>query len=171
MHFKLPRPGKNNALVGLSKTIDNDNKNKDDIEDAEEAEAEADGGRAKSLPLKVELVAFFNAVSTQYLLSSLSINISLSLLPSPPRLAITFGSAQDDGKLLTVKGLHIAIGLNGAISVVAKKGEVSEQSTEEKERANKVLKISESLGVLVAWIDGAGKEATRASFQDIYSDD
>lgn len=151
---------KNNALVALSKTIDNDNKEEEDMEDAEEAEAEADGARAESLTLEEELAALLNAVPTQSSLPSLLIDIDLSLLPSPPRLAIIFGSAQD-GRPSTVKGLHIAIGLNGAISVLAEDGEVSEQAREEMERARRVLEISESLGVLVAWMHGAGKEAQR----------
>lgn len=151
---------KNNALVALSKTIDNDNKEEEeeDMEDAEEAEA--DGARAESLTLEEELAALLNAVPTQSSIPSLLIDIDLSLLPSPPRLAIIFGSAQD-GRPTTVKGLHIAIGLNGAISVLAEDGEVSEQAREEMERARRVLEISESLGVLVAWMHGAGKEAQR----------
>lgn len=156
-----PQPtasGENNALVALSKTIDNDNKEEEDMEDAEEAEA--DGARAESLTLEEELVALLNAVPTQSSLPSLPIDIGLSLSPSPPRLAIIFGSAQD-GRPTTVKGLHIAIGLNGTISVLAEEGEVSEQAREEMERARRVLEISESLGVLVAWMHGAGKEAQR----------
>lgn len=148
----------NNPVVGLGKTIDSDNKAEEDIEDAEEAET--DGALAKSLTLEEELAALLNAVPTQSPLPSLPIDIGLSLSPSPPRLAIILGPAQD-GRPPTFRGLHIAIELNGAILVLAEDGEASEQTREEMERARRVLEISESLGVLVAWMCGAGKEAER----------
>lgn len=148
----------NNSLVALSKNIDSDIKKEEDIEGAEEAEA--DGALVESLTLQEELAALLNSVPTVSSLPSLPIDIGLSLSPSPPRLAIILGSAQD-GRPATVRGLHIAIGLNGAISVLAEDGEVREQTREEMERARRVLEISESLGVLVAWMCGAGKEAQR----------
>lgn len=153
----------NNQVVGLGKTINNDNKEEeeeeDDTEDTEEAEPNG-GVLAQSLTLEEELAALLNPVPTQSSRPSLPIDIGLSLSPSPPRLTIILGSAQD-GRPSTVRGLHIAIGLNGAISLLAEDGEIREQTRFEMERARRVLEISESLGVLVAWMNGAGKEAQR----------
>lgn len=143
------------SVVALGKTIDSDNKEEEDIKDERD---EADTALAESLTLEEELAVLLSAVPTQSSLPFLPIDIDLSLSPSPPRVTIILGSAQG-GKPATVRGLHIAIGLNGAISVLAEDGEVSKQTTEEIERARRVLEISESLGVLVAWMYGAGKEA------------
>lgn len=147
-----PTASKNpNPLAALGKTMDRED------EDRDEAEAAADTP-VDSLTLGEELAALLTAVPTKSSLPSLPIDIGLSLSPSPPRLSIILGSPQD-GRSTMVRGLHIAIGLNGTISVLAGDGEVSEQTTKEMERARRVLEISESLGVMVAWMCGAGKEA------------
>lgn len=150
-----PTASKNHdPLVALGETMDSDSR-----EDEDREEAEADNP-LDSLTLEEELAMLLNATPTKSSLPSLPIDIGLSLLPSPPRLTIILGSTQD-GRPTTVRGMHIAIGLNGTISVLAENGEISEQTTKEMERARRVLEISESLGVLVAWMCGAGKEAQR----------
>lgn len=158
-----PTASKNhNPLMALGKTMDSDGREAEDREEAEaEAEAAAEADTPlNSLTLEEELALLLTATPSKSSLPSLPIDIGLSLSPSPPRLSIIFGSTQD-GRSTTVKGLHIAIGLNGTITVLAEDGEVSEQTTKEMERARRVLEISECLGVLVAWMCGAGKEAQR----------
>lgn len=152
-----PTASKNHkSLVALGKTMDTDSR---EDEDGEEAEAEADTP-LDSLTLEEELAVLLTAIPKKASLPLLPIDIGLSLSPSPPRLTIILGSAQS-GRPTTVRGMHIAIGLNGTISVLAEDGEVSEQTSKEMERARRVLEISESLGVLVAWMCGAGKKAQR----------
>lgn len=145
-----------NTLVALDKTMDSDGREDEDREEVEE-EAEANTS-LDSLTLEEELALLLTANPTKSSISSLPVDIGLSLSPSPPRLSIIFGSTQDE-RSTTIRGLYIAIGLNGTISVLAENGEVSEQTRKEMERARRVLEISESLGVLVAWMCGAGKEA------------
>lgn len=145
-----------NPLVALGKTMNGDGREYVDREEAEE-EAEADTP-LDSLTLEEELAALLTDIPSKASLPSLPIDIGLSLSPSPPRLSIIFGSTPEE-RSTAVTGLHIAIGLNGTISVLAEDGEVSEQTSKKMERARRVLEISESLGVLVAWMCGAGKGA------------
>lgn len=149
-----PTVSKNHPLVALGETMDSDSR---EDEDREEAGADTP---LDPLTLEEELAMLLNAAPTKSSIPSLPIDIGLSLSPSPPRLTIILGSIQD-GRPATVRGMHIAIGLNGTISVLAEDGEISEQTTKEMERARRVLEISESLGVMVAWMCGAGKEAQR----------
>lgn len=92
----------------------------------------------------------------------LAVDISLSLSPSPPRL----GVISERGSGGAPSGLTFAIGLSGAIEVLeggdsGKRNGVG--TTQAKagaatvaERAKRVLEIGESVGVLAAWMGGAG---------------
>lgn len=93
----------------------------------------------------------------------LAVDISLSLSPSPPRLGIV--AERESGG--APRGLTIAIGLSGAIEVLegSNSGDRNGIGTTPAkaaaaatvaERAKRVLEISESVGVLAAWMGGAG---------------
>lgn len=84
----------------------------------------------------------------------LAVDISLSLSPSPPRLSILF--APDNG---APSGVAVAIGLNGAMGILNGQdqdgvGADRDRDKEKAERARRVLEISESVGVVVAWMGG-----------------
>ncbi|MCJ1468015.1 hypothetical protein MMC07_006641 [Pseudocyphellaria aurata] len=88
----------------------------------------------------------------------LAVDISLSLLPSPPRLGII--SERESGG--TPSGLTVAIGLNGAIEVLEGGNGVNgayanPAAVTVTQRAKRVLEIGESIGVLVTWMGGAGR--------------
>ena len=93
---------------------------------------------------------------------SLAVDVSLFLSPSPPRLGII--SERESGG--APSGLIFAIGLNGAIEVLegGNSGERNGIGTTQAkttaatvaERAKRVLEIGESVGVLAAWMGGAG---------------
>ena len=84
----------------------------------------------------------------------LAIDISLSLNPSPPRLGIL--CELPTGRL---RNLSFTIGLNGAVGLL-EDGEVdvAEEEKRETERARRVLEIGECVGILAAWMGGAGRE-------------
>lgn len=133
----------------------------DDNGDADEAALTS--ALAQASTLEEELAALLARPSTPPPVPPpLAVDISLSLSPSPPRLGVI--SEREIGGVPS--GLTLAIGLNGTIEVLegvncgdrngigtthakASAGTVTE-------RAKRVLEIGESIGVLVAWMGGAG---------------
>lgn len=118
---------------------------------------------AQATTLEEELAALLAGPSTQPTgpPPPLAVDISLSLSPSPPRLGII--SECNSG--VVPGGLTVAIDLNGAIELLdGHGGEHNGVSTTHAkapigtvaERAKRALEIGESIGVLVAWMNGAG---------------
>lgn len=137
-------------------TDDHDNDGDDDADEAALTRA-----LAQASTLEEELAALLARPSAQTRgpPPPLAVDVSLSLSPSPPRLGII--SERESGG--APSGLTLAIGLNGSIELLDANG--GEANTHSKaaagtvtERTKRVLEIGESIGVLVAWMSGAGRE-------------
>lgn len=146
----------NGQSKGANGTDDHDNDGDDDADEAALTRA-----LAQASTLEEELAALLARPSaqTQGPPPPLAVDVSLSLSPSPPRLGII--SERESGG--APSGLTLAIGLNGSIELLDANG--GEGNTHAKaaagtvtERAKRVLEIGESIGVLVAWMGGAGRE-------------
>lgn len=154
--FSLDRRDGHFKDVNGAVDYDNDNGDAD--------EAALTSALAQATTLEEELAALLARPSTPPPAPPppLAVDISLSPSPSPPRLGII--SERESGG--APSGLTLAIGLNGAIEVLeaGNGGECNGRgSTHAKaaagtvtERAKRVLEIGESIGVLVAWMSGAG---------------
>lgn len=130
----------------------------DDYNDNGDAdEAALTSALAQASTLEEELAALLARPSNpQPVPPPRAVDISLSITPSPPRLGIIWEGESGGAP----SGLTLAIGLNGAIEVLEGSGvgtpHAKAAAGTVTERAKRVLEIGESIGVLVAWMDGAG---------------
>ncbi len=136
----------------------------DEGEVEEEEEAALSNALANASTLEEELAALLAPPPTTPSdhIPALPVDIPLSLTPSPPRLGNIFGLAQAGAAAAAMNGLVFAIGPNGVLTVLGlgahgQADEATVAKTEKIEKARKVLEISESVGVLVAWICGGGR--------------
>lgn len=148
---------------GQSKGANGTDEHDSDGDDADEAALTSALAQASTLEEELAALLARPSVQTRGPPPPLAVDVSLSLSPSPPRLGII--SERESGG--APSGVTLAIGLNGAIELLDGHGGEGNgaANTHAKaaagtvtERAKRVLEIGESIGVLVAWMGGAGRE-------------
>lgn len=131
-----------------------------DTADPDATEAALTTAPANAFTLDEELAALFAPPARP--IPPLAVDISLFFAPSPPRLSVMFAPYQG-----ATSGVAVAVGLNGEmVTVQGQAGDGGgEGITAEKdgdgdrgEHARRVLEISESVGVVVAWMVELGRD-------------